>query len=144
MNTEQILAGFLRIAAEDLLSARALVGTSNRNAVYLCSQAAEKVIRAVLTSEGIHAGIGHQLDRMVDSVPDENPVKHLLREIQGLGIYATSFRYPTTVGRIKPAPDRAEFESLADKVEAALQEVVYRFEVALSSTDPAGKADPIR
>lgn len=101
MNVENVIAGFLRIAAEDLEGARALARISNRNAIYLCSQAAEKVIRAVLTSEGAHAGIGHRLDRMVDSVPDENPVKSMLREIQGLEIYATSWRYPTTVGRIK-------------------------------------------
>jgi len=92
MNVKKVIAGFLRVAAEDL--------------------------------QGAHAGIGHQLDRMVDSIPDENPVKRKLREIQGLEIYATSYRYPTTVGRIKPAPDIVEIENLADKVEAALQEVV--------------------
>ena len=140
MNVEKVIAGFLRVAAEDLQGARALAKISNRNAIYLCSQAAEKVIRAVLTSEGTHVGIGHQLDRMVDSVSDENPVKRMLREIQGLETYATSYRYPTTAGRIKPAPDKAEFENLADKVETALQEVVKRFEVDISSTDPAGNA----
>ena len=129
MNAEEVIAGFLRIAAEDLQGARALAKISNRNAIYLCSQAAEKVIRAVLTSEGIHAGIGHQLDRMVETIPDENPVKQMLREIQGLGIYATSFRYPTTAGRVKPAPAGTEFERLADKVETALQEVKKRFGV---------------
>ncbi len=144
MNPEKVIAGFLRVAAEDLQGARALAKISNRNAIYLCSQAAEKVIRAVLTSEGIHAGVGHQLDRMVESVPGENPVKQMLREIQELGIYATSYRYPTTVGRIKPAPDGAEFERLAAKVETALQEVMRRFEVDVSSTDPAGKTNPIR
>ena len=144
MNTEKVIAGFLRIAAEDLLGARALVGISNRNAIYLCSQAAEKVIRAVLTSEGIHAGIGHQLDRMVDSVPDENPVKQMLRDIQELGIYATSYRYPTTVGRIKPAPGREDFERLANRVETALQELVKRFDVDIDSAGGASKAGPIR
>ncbi len=144
MNTEQVIAGFLRVAAEDLQGARALARIPNRNAIYLCSQAAEKVIRAVLTAEGIHAGIGHQLDRMVESIPNENPVKQMLREIQGLGIYATSYRYPTTVGRIKPAPDDADFARFADNVETALKEVAKRFEVDIASTDPAGNADPIR
>lgn len=144
MNTEKVIAGFLRVAAEDLLGARALAKISNRNAIYLCSQAAEKVIRAVLTSEGIHAGIGHQLDRMVESVPGENPVKQMLRDIQELGIYATSYRYPTTVGRIKPAPGYDEFEKIANKVEAALQELIKRFDVDIDSTDGAGKAHPIR
>lgn len=144
MNTEQVIAGFLRVAAEDLRGARALAEISNRNAIYLCSQAAEKLIRAVLTAEGVHAGIGHQLDRMVESVPDENPVKSMLREIQGLGIYATAYRYPTTVGRIKPAPGYEELKRLADKVEVALKEVIRCFDVDIDSTDPAGNANPIR
>ena len=144
MNTEKVIAGFLRVAAEDLVGARALAKISNRNAIYLCSQAAEKVIRAVLTSEGVHAGIGHQLDRMVESVPDENPIKEMLRDTQELGIYATSYRYPTTVGRVKPAPGYEEFERLANSVEAALQEVAKRFNVDIDSTGGAGKAGPIR
>ena len=144
MNTERVVAGFLRVAAEDLRGARALAEIPNRNAIYLCSQAAEKLIRAVLTAEGVHAGIGHQLDRMVESIPDENPVKLMLRGIQGLGIYATAYRYPTTVGRVKPAPEYAEFSRIADKVEAALHEVIRRFEVDIDSTQPAGNADPIR
>ncbi len=144
MNTEKVIAGFLRVAAEDLQGARALAKIPNRNAIYLCSQAAEKVIRAVLTSEGIHAGISHQLDRMVESVPDDNPVKQMLREIQGLGIYATSYRYPTTVGRIKQAPNNAEFEDYADKVETAMQEVAKRLDVDMSRAAPAGNANPIK
>lgn len=71
MSVELLIANLLRIAAEDLAAARQLATTNNRNAVYLCAQAAEKVIRAVLTSEGKHAGIKHQLDAMVDLVPDE-------------------------------------------------------------------------
>lgn len=126
MSIEKVIAGFLRVAAEDLQGARALAKIANRNAIYLCSQAAEKVIRAVLTSEGTHAGVGHKLDRMVDSVPDVNPVKKILREIQGLEIYATSYRYPTTVGKLKPVPDLAEFERFADKVEMALQSLLAR------------------
>jgi len=144
MNVENVIAGFLRVAAEDLQGARALAEISNRNAIYLCSQAAEKLIRAVLTTERVHAGIGHQLDRMVESVPDENPVKQMLQDIQGLGIYATTYRYPTTVGRVKPAPEYEEFKRFADKVEAALQEVVKRFDVDIDSSEPAGNADPIR
>jgi HEPN domain-containing protein len=83
MNTEKVIAGYLRVASEDLQGAIALAKIPNRNAFYLCSQAAEKVIRAVLTSEGKHAGIGHQLDRMVDAIPDENTIKPLLRGVSG-------------------------------------------------------------
>src|SRR3954469_25288917 len=66
--------------------------------MYLCSQAAEKIIRAVLTSEGKTAGIKHQLDELVDVIPDENPLKPGLRAIQGLTDYATSYRYRAPKG----------------------------------------------
>ena len=54
MSAEKVIASYLRVAAEDLRGARLLAKDENRNAIYLCSQAAEKVIRAVLTSEDKH------------------------------------------------------------------------------------------
>ena len=57
MSVELLVANLLRVTAEDLEGARLLAGSGNRNAVYLCEQAAEKVIRAVVTTEGQHAGI---------------------------------------------------------------------------------------
>jgi HEPN domain-containing protein len=72
MSADALIASYLRIANEDLAGARQLSLTHNRNAMYLCSQAAEKIIRAVLTSEGKNAGIKHQLDELVDMIPDEN------------------------------------------------------------------------
>ena len=74
MIADLVIANLLRIAREDLDGASTLLPRGNRNAVYLCEQAAEKIIRAVLTSEGQHAGIRHQLDEMVNVIPDENPL----------------------------------------------------------------------
>jgi HEPN domain-containing protein len=68
LGVEVQLASFLWLASEYLKAARLLATQSNRNAAYLCSQAAEKVVRAVLTAEGKHAGIHHLLDEMVDQV----------------------------------------------------------------------------
>lgn len=56
-----VIAGMLRIASQDLDGARLLNAAGNRNAAYLCEQAAEKVIRAV--------------------VPDANPIKSSLRAL---------------------------------------------------------------
>jgi hypothetical protein len=36
---------------------------------------------------------------MVNVIPDENPLKPALREIEQLAAYATAYRYPTPVGR---------------------------------------------
>jgi HEPN domain-containing protein len=144
MSAEVLIASYLRIANEDLAGARQLAGTGNRNAMYLCSQAAEK-IRAVLTSEGKNAGIKHQLDELVDLIPDENPLKSGLRAIQDLTDYATSYRYPSPKERIKAPPSKAAFEQEADAVQAALQEAARRFGVDLKKADvPARTAGPIR
>lgn len=70
MSAEIVAANLLRIAAEDLAGAKTLTLSGNRNAIYLLEQAAEKTIRAVLTSESIHGGVGHELKVLVDRIPD--------------------------------------------------------------------------
>jgi len=145
MSAEVLIASYLRIASEDLAGARQLSATGNRNAMYLCSQAAEKIIRAVLTSEGKNAGIKHQLDELVDLIPDENPLKPGLRAIQDLTDYATSYRYPSPKGRIKTPPSKAAFEHDADAVQAALEGAAHSLGVDLSKPDaPARSAGPVR
>jgi len=42
---------------------------------------------------------------MVKQVPDANPLKALLKQIEHLAAYATTYRYATTSGNIKPSPD---------------------------------------
>ncbi|HEY6558369.1 MAG TPA: hypothetical protein VI072_13890 [Polyangiaceae bacterium] len=44
---------------------------------------------------------------MVKQVPDANPLKPLLKQIEHLAAYATTYRYATSSGNIKPAPDDA-------------------------------------
>ena len=145
MSAEVLIASYLRIANEDLAGARQLAMTGNRNAMYLCSQAAEKIIRAVLTSEGKNAGIKHQLDELVDMIPDENPLKPGLRAVQDLTDYATSYRYPSPKGRIKAPPTREAFDREADAVRAALEAAARSYGVDLGVSDaPAKCAGPLR
>lgn len=145
MSAELLIANLLRIAQEDLDGAVLLASRGNRNAIYLCEQAAEKIIRAVLTSEAKHAGIKHHLDAMVDLVPNENPLKPFLREIEELAAYATTYRYPTSSGRIIPPPTSAEFDALASKARDALTRAAAHFKVDLTNKSaPAGNPSPIR
>ncbi|HVR85039.1 MAG TPA: HEPN domain-containing protein [Planctomycetota bacterium] len=145
MSAELLIGNLLRVAKEDLDGARTLSSAGNRNAIYLCEQAAEKIIRAVLTSEGKHAGIKHHLNEMVDLVPDVNPLKPALREIEHLGAFATSYRYPTPVGRIVSPPARRVFDENAAKVDTVLKAAISGFKVDLSQPNtPAGNATPIR
>lgn len=145
MSSELLVANLLRVASEDLDGARLLGTANNRNAVYLCEQAAEKIIRAVLTTEGKHAGIKHLLNEMVDLVPDENPLKPDLRSIERLAAYATAYRYPTASGRIKQAPPASDFNLDFEKVATALQRAATQFGVDLTRRDaPAANARPAR
>jgi HEPN domain-containing protein len=145
MIADLVIANLLRIAREDLDGAKTLAALGNRNSAYLCERAAEKIIRAVLTSEGKHAGIKHQLDAMVDLVPDENPLKPALRDMSELAAYATAYRYPTPAGRIPDAPPSAKLAKLLEKVEGTLNETAARFGVDLGQKGaPAKTPSPIR
>ena len=145
MSADVVIANYLRIAKEDLDGAKLLAPAKNRNAVYLCEQAAEKIMRAVLTSEGKHAGIKHLLDEMVDEVPDENPIKSLLKAIEHLAAFATTYRYPSPVGRVKATPPPSDVDQYIADVEAALREAARRFGVDLARHGvPAIHVGPIR
>ena len=145
MSADRVIANLLRIAREDLEGARMLNTRGNRNAIYLCEQAAEKLIRAVLTSEQIHAGVRHQLDEMVGLIPDDNPLKARLRALQHLATYATAYRYTTPTGRIPADPPTHEVEAAANNIERALIEAAARFGVDLDAADkPAANPSPIR
>jgi HEPN domain-containing protein len=120
MSAERVIANTLRLAQADLEAAKLLHAGKNRYAIYHCEQAAEKVIKAVLTSEGVHANIKHLLDDMVKQVPDANPLKALLKQVEHLAAYATTYRYASPTGNIKPAPDDATLEADIASVQAAL------------------------
>ena len=145
MSAERVIANLLRIAREDLEGAKLLQVGGNRNAIYLCEQAAEKLIRAVLTSEKVHAGVRHQLDEMVGLVPDDNPVKAQLQELQHLAMYATAYRYTTPTGRIPSDPPAHTVEATVGLIETALLDIAGRFGVDLDAVDrPATRSSPIR
>jgi HEPN domain-containing protein len=145
VSAERVIANTLRIAREDLEGARMLNAQRNRNAIYLCEQAAEKLIRAVLTSEKIHAGVRHQLDEMVAAIPSENPIKDRLQALQHLSTYATSYRYTTPTGRIPADPPATDVDATVKAIEGILRDVAAHFGVQLDATDkPAVNSSPIR
>ncbi len=99
----------------------------------------------MLTSEKIHAGVRHQLDEMVGLVPEQNPVKPQLRDLQHLAVYATSYRYTTPTGRIPDDPSPEMVEATARRIETTLLELARRFGVDLEAADkPAANASPLR
>jgi HEPN domain-containing protein len=108
MSVERRITGLLDIAAEDAGGALTLAQTKNRNSAYLCQQAAEKLIKAVLLDQGIEAGTEHHLDVLVGKLPDAHPWKARLRTLDKYTPYATAYRYPGSGGRVPAAPDATQ------------------------------------
>src|SRR6186713_2292642 len=110
MSAERVIANTLRLAQADLDAAKLLHAGKNRYAIYHCEQAAEKIIKAVLTSEGVHANIKRLLDEMVKQVPDANPLKPLLKGIEHLAAYATTtaMRQPVATSSQHPMTPRSK------------------------------------
>lgn len=82
---------------------------------------------------------------MVAKIPDANPVKLLLRAIEHLDVYATAYRYPSPRGRVKTPPTPAELDQDIARINAALTELVARFQIDLAMPEgPAGAPKPIR
>jgi hypothetical protein len=73
MSVSRRIAGLLDIATEDARGAVSLSRERNRNSAYLCPQAAEKLIKAVLLDHGIEAGAEHHLDTLVARLPAAPP-----------------------------------------------------------------------
>lgn len=134
MSADKAITALLRIAAADLADTRILAGVRSRNAPYLCSQTAEKIVKAVLTAEGIHAdrGIAHRIDLMVDVLPDTNAFKTRFRKIERLASYATSYRYPNPAGRVPGAPSPDDLAWLIDETDNLLHDVAAKFGVGLT------------
>jgi HEPN domain-containing protein len=146
MSAEKFIANSLCVARIDLDDANALEARGSRNAVYHCEQAAEKIIKAILTSEKINVPQrNHELKDMIDLIPDANPLKLPLREIQSLTFYATTYRYVTPQGRIPDPPDSTKLTDFIQKVEAILTTTASRFGVILTQENvPAKNSTPIR
>lgn len=148
MSADLHIANALRLAHEDIEAARALSAIGNRNDAYHVQQAAEKILIALLTSEGIRADRrdAHRLDVLQGLLPDANPFKQRFSSVLFLTIYATTYRYPKDAGRLPAKADRAELAAAMETVVQILNEVVSYFGVVLTDSDriPATSSKPPR
>jgi HEPN domain-containing protein len=104
MSADKRIAAFLAIAEEELQAARMLAEPLPRQAAFFLQQAAEKVARAVLTREGINAGISHSLRYLGEAMPAGHALRLRIIALDRLSSAATRLRYPSEVGRVAPAP----------------------------------------
>lgn len=113
--------------------------------------AAENLLMAVLTSEGIDAGAirrkfgNHQLDRMVDELPDMCAVRIDFEKVIDLVAYATTYRYPTPSGRIPDPPSTEEAERFFAGLKSILEKCTLHYQVDVKLDQPvAGRTTPPR
>jgi HEPN domain-containing protein len=120
-----VVAGYFQVLREDLSAARQLAPTVPRASAFHLQQAAEKLVKAVLSAEGIHIAVEHDIGQLVAKLPAGHAWKADLMELDYLSRFATAFRYPSPSGRVAPPPDRVTLDryaglvqSLADDAEA--------------------------
>ncbi len=150
MSKARVIGSHAKLALDNLLSVKTL-GPSDRNSVMLLFYAAENLLMAVLTSENIDLGVlrrktgNHQLDRMIDALPDACTVKTDFAGVAELTAYATTFRYPTPGGRIPVSPERGDVEKWYRHLIGILNSCTQHFQVDRKDTEPvAGYDGPFR
>lgn len=118
----------------------------SRNAAYLASQAAEHLLRAVATSEGLHIERkdAHQLDATARRLPEQNPDRAALARLGFLEAYSTTYRYPTPAGRIPASPNMGRIESALDSIDALLAVLRSHHGIHGLAEDEAGRTDARR
>ena len=138
MSAERLVASHLRLAAEALSAARALLEFGNRYAVYQAEQAVEQMILALAQSENVAftRAQQHQLDTMRRALPEANTFRPTLSTMTWLEAYATTYRYPKTMGGLADPPDRDKLSATITAATVLLTHLAKHFEVDL---DPRSK-----
>jgi hypothetical protein len=97
-------------------STRLVVDPPNRFAAFHLQQAAEKLVKAVRLSRGLHATADHNIEVLVDQLPDDDCWRAKLGELEPLSAFATTYRYPSPGGKRKAGPSNAEVLAWIKKI----------------------------
>ncbi|MCF4124209.1 HEPN domain-containing protein [Methylobacterium sp. SyP6R] len=142
------IANHLRLADRDLKDAIVLHGCRSRNDAYHLEQATEKLLLALLTSEGEHVQIKdvHILDRLADRLPENHPLRTAMQGLGYLKTYATAFRYPKTGGRLPATIPDDKFDLASGILRRLIDASARHFQVDLEAGDdvPAANTSPMR
>ena len=148
-NTAKYIATSLRLAAQDLIDAKILNAAGSRNDTYHLEQGVEKLLKALLTSEHVHIERkdAHQLDISIDQLPENHPLKRELLSMGYLTEYATTYRYPSPSGRIRPNLPTERFVATLELANSILARAATHFGVrnlSIDSDEPAMIVKPMR
>jgi HEPN domain-containing protein len=105
----RVIVAYLDDVKDDLDAARRLLADPpNRHAAFHLQQAAEKLVKAVRLTRGLRITAEHNIEVLVDELPHDDVWHAKLTILEPLSIYATSYRYPSPMGKRKSGPSHDE------------------------------------
>lgn len=115
---------FLDLATADLAHAKANLRAFPRHAAFTLQQACEKIVKAILSAEGVaFPATSHQLDALVSRISGQNPFRADLLGLSHLTSAATRYRYPTPRGDVPADPPVGEMAEDLQSLQLLLPEV---------------------
>jgi HEPN domain-containing protein len=117
-------ATFIALAREDLAVAKKLMSDHPRHAAFQIEQAAEKLLKAVLSAEEINFPASHhQLGRLAELLPPDHIWRADLMAFDAYSTYATSSRYPLPGGGMPRIPTIAALSDAMKNVSSLVGEI---------------------
>jgi HEPN domain-containing protein len=117
-------ASYIALAKEDLSVARKLMADHPRHAAFNIEQAAEKLLKAVLTSEDIRfTASHHQLGALAALLPADHLWRADLMAFDDFTSYATALRYPKPGGGMPAEPEDSDLKEGWETVSALVEEI---------------------
>ncbi|MBF0332559.1 MAG: HEPN domain-containing protein [Alphaproteobacteria bacterium] len=118
------IESFITLAREDLAVAKLLMAAHPRHSAFHIEQAAEKLVKAVLTAEDIRFPTSHhQLGALAALLPADHPWRAELMAFDEFSSYATASRYPTPGGWMPHEPDPADLRQGWQEVANLIDEI---------------------
>lgn len=121
----QAFESYIELARQDIDAARKLVQEADHagRAAFYVEQAAEKMIKAVLSVEGIPVSSSHQLGALAAMLPVDHEWRPDFARFDAFTSFATKFRYPTASGKLPTNPSAADVGKYIEEVSAILDDV---------------------
>lgn len=101
----RVILAYLDDVELDLDAAKRLIADPpNRLAAFHLQQAAEKLVKAVRLNRGLRVTAEHSIEVLVDELPRDDAWHAKLTVLEPLSVFATSYRYPSPMGKRKGGP----------------------------------------
>ncbi len=118
------VSSYISLAKEDLAVATKLMADHPRHAAFNIEQAAEKLLKAVLTAEGIRFPTSHhQLGALAALLPADHLWRADLMAFDDFTSYATALRYQKPGGGLPADPEDADLRQGWAEVSTLVSEI---------------------